>query len=301
MRALDIRMRRLKILIVDDFELFRRSICFLLKQRPEFDVVGEASDGLQALQKATEFKPDLVLLDATLPKMRGIDTARALRTLLPESQIIFMNYESNAHLVQQTLSMGISGYLVKTSADKDLLNAVDAVARGERYCSPDLADRVRRDVNSKPFFHFELDPENRIFLARFNGPVSSESINEFYHAAAAAALLAREFRGSIADFSGVSRIRVMPHTIRELAALPPADPVATRPRIVVAPNAGLFALARLFQTVGRKTRPNLRLARNLDDAFTQLGVTAPRFDPIFPWAFGEAVEPDRLADSACKT
>ena len=290
-------MRRLKILIVDDFELFRRSICFLLKHRPEFDIVGEASDGLEAVQKAEELKPDLILLDASLPKMRGIDAAREIRKLLPDSQIIFMNYESNANLVQETLSMGISGYLVKTSADKDLLNAVDAIAKGERFCSPDLADRVRRDVSSRASFHFEFDSENRIFLARFNGPVTAESMKEFYHAAAAAALLAKEFRGSIADFSGVSRIRVMPATVRELAALPPADPVAARPRVVVAPNAGMYALARLFQKLGRATRPNLHVARNLNDAFSHLSVTAPRFDPIFPWNFDEAAEPDRLTAS----
>src|SRR5690242_12176060 len=138
-------MRRLNILVVDDFELFRRSIRFLLKERPEFQVIGEASDGLEAVQKAVDLKPNLVLLDASLPKMRGIDAAREIRKLVPECQIIFMNYESNAVLVQETLSLGISGYLVKTSADRDLFSAVEAIYKGERFCSAELADRVRKD------------------------------------------------------------------------------------------------------------------------------------------------------------
>src|SRR5579862_2321023 len=98
------KMQTFKILVVDDFELFRRSIRFILGQRPEFQVIGEASDGLEAIQKAVELKPHLILLDAFLPKMNGIDAARQIRKLAPESKILLMNYESNSDLVQETRS-----------------------------------------------------------------------------------------------------------------------------------------------------------------------------------------------------
>lgn len=280
-----------KILVVDDFELFRRSIRFILAPRPEYQVVGEAADGLEAVQKAVELRPELILLDAGLPKLNGIDAARQIRGLLPESKILLMNYDSDSHLVQETLSLGISGYIVKTSAARELLPSLEAVARGERFCSVDLADRVRAEVNSHAHFRFELDPDNKIFRAKFHGPVTSETIKDFYCASTAAAMLAPEFRGSIADFSGVTRVRATPNTIREVAALPPADPVASRPRVVVAPNAAILALARLFQFIGKATRPNLHVVRNLSQALSILGVAAPRFEPILPEAFNGAPSP----------
>lgn len=291
-------MHTFRILVVDDFEMFRRSIRFILGQRPEFQVIGEASDGLEAVQKAVELKPHLILLDAGLPKMDGIDAARQIRNLVPESKILLMNYESDSNLVQETLSLGISGYIVKTSAARELLASVEAVCRGERFCSLDLADRVRNEINSHAHFRFELDPENKIFQAKFHGPVTCESIKDFYRASAAAALLATEFRGSIADFSGVTRVHATPNTIREIAALPPADPVVSRPRVVVAPNSALLALARLFQFLGKATRPNLHVVRNLNQAFSVLGVTAPRFEPILPSAFAGEPQPAEIARHA---
>jgi len=268
------------ILVVDDFALFRRSIREMLSHRPEFQIVGEASDGLDAVQKAVELKPRVILLDARLPKMSGIDAARQIRQLVPEARILLMNYESDSDLVEATLGLGISGYLVKTSAARELLPAVEALYKGRRFCSIDLADRVRGQLVSRNAFHFEFDPENEIFLAKFHGTVTSESIKDFYRAAAAAALLAKEFRASIADFSEATLVRATPHTVRELAALPPADPVVSRPRVIVAPNALLFALARMFRLIGRATRPNLHVVRSLSQAYTLLEITAPCFEPI---------------------
>jgi DNA-binding NarL/FixJ family response regulator len=291
-------MKTFKILVVDDFELFRRSIGFILRQRPEFQVVGEASDGFEAVQKAVELKPHLILLDAGLPKMNGIDAARQIRELVPESKILLMNYESDSDLVQETVSLGISGYIVKTSAGRELLASVEAVFKGQRFCSIDLADRVRNEVNSSEYFHFELDTDNKIFQAKFHGPLTSESIKDFYRAAAAAALLATEFRGSIVDFSGVTRVRATPNTIRQIAGLPPADPVASRPRVIVAPSAVILALARMFHFIGKEARPNLHIVRSLGQAFALLGVTAPRFEPIAPSAFAGASESEGIIRQA---
>ena len=292
-------MQTFKILVVDDFELFRRSIRFILGQRPDFRVVGEAADGLEAVEKAVELQPDLILLDAGLPKMNGIDAARQIRRLAPDSRILLMNYESDSDLVPETLSLGISGYIVKTSAARDLLASVEAVARGERFCSDDLADRVRTEISSHAHFHFAFDPANKIFQAKFHGPITSETIKDFYRSATAAAMLAVEFRGSIADFSGATRIHATPNTIREVAALPPADPVSSRVRVIVAPNSAIFALARLFQFLGKATRPNLHVVRNLNQALAMLGVTAPRFEPILPEAFAGSPQSTEMVRHAC--
>jgi DNA-binding NarL/FixJ family response regulator len=124
-----------RILVVDDFEPWRRSASSLLREKPELQVVGEASDGLQAVQKAVELKPDLILLDIGLPSLNGIEAARQIRELVPESKIIFLTQESSAEVMQEALTVGASGYVVKTMAGSQLLTAIEAVLLGKRFVS----------------------------------------------------------------------------------------------------------------------------------------------------------------------
>jgi len=90
--------------VVDDFEMFRQLVVELLEKRPGLQVVGEASDGLEAIHKAVEFRPDLILLDIGFPNLNGIEVARQLRSLVPESKIIFLTQESSADVVQKALA-----------------------------------------------------------------------------------------------------------------------------------------------------------------------------------------------------
>jgi len=116
-----------RILVVDDFEMFRQFVVELLGKRPELQVVGQASDGLEALQKAVELRPDLILLDIGLPNLNGIEVARQLQSLVPESRIIFLTQESSSDVVQEALSRGARGYVNKNMALEDLFAAVEAV------------------------------------------------------------------------------------------------------------------------------------------------------------------------------
>jgi DNA-binding NarL/FixJ family response regulator len=122
-----------RILVVDDYEPFRQFVISTLEKRPGFLIVAEASDGLEAVAKAEELKPDLVLLDIGLPILNGIEAARRIRKIAPESKIIFVSQESSADLVQEALSLGSRGYVVKTSAPRDLLAAVEAVLLGKHF------------------------------------------------------------------------------------------------------------------------------------------------------------------------
>lgn len=136
-------------------------------------------------------------------------------------------------------------------------------------------------MNSNISFHLEFDPENKIFHAKFHGPVTDESIKHFYNTIAAR-VSANDFRASIADFSEATSFHVTLNTIRELAALTPADPEGSRPRVIVAPTNLVFGLARMFQIIGQATRPNLHVVRKLSDAFAFLGIDTPRFQPFTP-------------------
>ena len=129
------RLSTVRILVVDDVVLFRQFVVELLEKRPELQVVGEASDGLEAIQKAIELRPDLILLDIGLPSLNGIEVARQMRSLVPESKIIFLTQESSADVVQEALGLGARGYVVKIKALVDLFAAVEAVLLGMTFVS----------------------------------------------------------------------------------------------------------------------------------------------------------------------
>ena len=137
-------MRSCKILVVDDYDRFRQFIILSLRQRAEFQLIYEASDGLEAVERAEELKPDLILLDIGLPRANGIEAGRQIRKVSPNSKILFVSQESSADVVQEALQ-GAQGYLLKADAGGELLLAVDAVLQGRQY----LSRRLRPHVISK--------------------------------------------------------------------------------------------------------------------------------------------------------
>jgi DNA-binding NarL/FixJ family response regulator len=127
-----------RLLVVDDYEPFRRFVSSMLERRPELQVIGEASDGLEAVQKAEALQPDLILLDVGLPTLNGIEAARQIRKLSPKSRILFLSQETSAHVVQEAFSSGALGYVVKEHAGGELLAAVEAVSQDRKFVSRGL-------------------------------------------------------------------------------------------------------------------------------------------------------------------
>ena len=103
----------LRVLVVDDFERFRRFVCSTLGKRRDLQVIGEASDGLEAVRKAEELKPDLIVLDIGLPTLNGIEVARRIRKSCPKCKILFMSQASSVDVAQEAFSLGAMGYVVK--------------------------------------------------------------------------------------------------------------------------------------------------------------------------------------------
>ena len=123
----------IRVLVVEDFEPFRRVVCSILQNKLEFRTIVEASDGGEAIELAQALQPDLILLDIGLPKLNGIEAARRIREIAPQSKMLFVSQESSVDVVQTVLTLGASGYVVKMDAGSELLTAVDAVLRGERF------------------------------------------------------------------------------------------------------------------------------------------------------------------------
>jgi DNA-binding NarL/FixJ family response regulator len=105
----ELRGHAARVLVVEDFAAFRQSISSILAKGKDLWVIGELSDGLEAVQKAVELKPGLILMGIGLPSLNGIEAARQIRKLVPEAKIIFLSQESSADVVQQALSVGASG------------------------------------------------------------------------------------------------------------------------------------------------------------------------------------------------
>jgi DNA-binding NarL/FixJ family response regulator len=128
-------MQKIRVLVAEDFAPFRRYVRSTLSQRPNLQIVGEVSDGEEAVQKAQELKPDLILLDVGLPTLNGIVAARQIRNFMPHVKIIFVTQESSAEVAEEAFNSGGRGYVVKTRAGSDLLAAVDAILKGEQFVS----------------------------------------------------------------------------------------------------------------------------------------------------------------------
>jgi DNA-binding NarL/FixJ family response regulator len=128
----------IRILIADDYADWRRQVRLLLQARPPWQVIAEASDGSGAIQKAAELKPDLILLDISLPELNGIEAARRIRQLSPSSKIVFLSQNNDRDVVRAALSTGAWGYVHKTNALSELLPAMDAVLRGEQFVGNSL-------------------------------------------------------------------------------------------------------------------------------------------------------------------
>jgi DNA-binding NarL/FixJ family response regulator len=147
-RGLD--MSPIRVLVIEDFVAFRRVISSILGKKRELQIICEVSDGLEAVQKAEELKPDLILLDIGLPALNGIEAARQIRKRSPESKILFLSQESSADVVQEALSLGALGYVVKAHVGSDLLAAVEAVLSGKQFVSTlandNIPSRSRRNV-----------------------------------------------------------------------------------------------------------------------------------------------------------
>jgi CheY-like chemotaxis protein len=128
----------LRILVVEDHARFRHRICATLHGRAEFQTI-EAADGLEAVLKAEELQPDLILLDINLPKMNGFKAAKQIRRLAPHARILFMSQESSSDFVREAFRVGAHGYIQKISVATDLWPAIDAVLAGRRFVSRSLA------------------------------------------------------------------------------------------------------------------------------------------------------------------
>ena len=137
--------KSIRILLADDHNIMRRGLRLLLERQPEFEVVAEAADGRDATERAEATRPDVVVLDIAMPNMSGIEAAQRIRVLLPQAAIVILSMHSDEGYVLRALKAGAKGYLLKDSAESDLIDAIKAVSEGKAFFSPEISKILVED------------------------------------------------------------------------------------------------------------------------------------------------------------
>ena len=130
--------KRIRVLLADDHTVMRSGLRLLIDNQPDMEVVGEAGDGLQAVDQAASLQPDVVVLDLTMPLMDGLACLRHIRARAPQSRVLVLTMHADEQYLRDALSRGASGYVVKQAADQEMLSAIRAVMRGEVYIHPSM-------------------------------------------------------------------------------------------------------------------------------------------------------------------
>ena len=171
----------LRILLADDHTLVRQGLRKVLEERPEWQVIAEAGDGREAVRLAEQFKPDVCVLDIAMPLLNGIEATRQIARRVPATRILVLSMYSDEAYVAQILQAGAAGYILKDSADVDLIQAVSEVARGKSFFSPPIArvmldDYVRQlaDKGISDRFDSLSDREREVFQLIAEGKVNKE-------------------------------------------------------------------------------------------------------------------------------
>ncbi|MFY9529205.1 MAG: response regulator transcription factor [Candidatus Acidiferrales bacterium] len=140
-------MKTLRILIADDHDLMRRGLRALLETHPGWEICGEAHTGREAVAKGQELKPDIVILDITMPELNGVEAARRIRKASPSSEILVLSVHYSDQLVREILDAGVRGYIVKSDSDRDLVIAVEALANHKPFFTPRATELIISNFN----------------------------------------------------------------------------------------------------------------------------------------------------------
>jgi two-component system response regulator NreC len=132
-------MAKTRVLVADDHTMIRQGLISILRGQAEFEVVGEAADGHEAVEKALESRPDVVVLDISMPRLNGLEAARRIRKALPRTRILVLTMHDDEEYVLRTVRAGASGYVVKDGAAAELVAAIRAVSAGQGYFGPQAA------------------------------------------------------------------------------------------------------------------------------------------------------------------
>jgi len=159
----------IKIIVVDEHRILREGLSTLIAKQPDMEIIGEATDGREALQLLEKLLPDLILMDVTMPNLNGIEATRKIKSKNPEIEIIALSLHSDRRYVLGMIDAGASGYLLKECAFEELVRAINTVMAKKKYLSPGISDilieeYVKKTTQDKPTIYSKLTPREREIL-----------------------------------------------------------------------------------------------------------------------------------------
>ena len=176
-----------KVVIVEDHRLFREGLKSLLADKPDFEMVGEAGDGLEAIRCIRKHQPNLVLLDLSMPKMNGISVMREIKGQYPEIKILALTIHESDQYVLEAFDAGADGYCLKDAGRNELRVAVDSVLQGKRYISPSISENVlegyltgRKKLKSKTSWD-TITPREKEVLKLLGEGYQNKEISDMLH------------------------------------------------------------------------------------------------------------------------
>jgi DNA-binding NarL/FixJ family response regulator len=131
-----------RILIADDHTIVRQGLASLLNDQPDLKVIGQADNGRAAVDKTLELKPDIIIMDIAMPQMNGIEAVKRIKKKVPKSKVLILSMYSHEHYIHELLESGVSGYLLKDSSGRDIINAIHAAMNNETFLSPSISKVV---------------------------------------------------------------------------------------------------------------------------------------------------------------
>jgi DNA-binding NarL/FixJ family response regulator len=142
-------MKKLRILVADDHALMRRGVKTLLHTHAGWEVCGEAHTGREAVAKAEKLRPDIVILDISMPDLNGVDAAKRIRKVSPDTELLILSIHYSEQLIREILKVGVRGYIVKSDSDRDLVTAVENLANHHPFFTPRATEVILKDFNGE--------------------------------------------------------------------------------------------------------------------------------------------------------
>ena len=142
--------KRIRVLVCDDHAMFREGVKTILSSQSDIEVVGEASDGNEAVERALRLYPDVVLMDISMPELKGFEAARRIKKSRPDIKVMILSVYDDEDMVARCLDAGVAGYVLKDSPPLQLVYAIQAVARGQQYMSPRVLTGLVRQYMAQP-------------------------------------------------------------------------------------------------------------------------------------------------------